>query len=148
MLRTITTRTGKLTASLALSALLLGTASAGEPAGENWHRDWPTAWRDSQAQSRPILLYITMDNCYCCDQMSQQTYADAGVQSELQNQFVVASISVEEHRRLVEHLKIRSFPTTIIMGADRQILDCMSGYVGPQKMRTRLEAATAKLAQR
>ena len=138
-----------LTAALAIMfALLTSTASAAEPTGDAWHRDWASAYKDSQCRSRPILMFFTMKHCYSCERMNKETYSDEDIQRELESRFVLACIKLEEHTEFVQRLRIRSFPTTVIMSTDNKVLDCMQGYVGPEKLRTRLQAATAKVAQR
>ena len=138
-----------LTASLAIVFVLLNsTASTAEPTCDSWHRDWASAYKDSQCRSRPILMFFTMKHCYSCERMKKETYSDEHLQRELESQFVLASINLEEHPEFVQRLRIRSFPTTVIMSTDNKVLDCMQGYVGPDKLRTRLQAATAKVAQR
>ena len=149
MLRQFVFKLALFSTSLAVVIVLLtATAFAGEPSGDAWHRDWASAYKDSQCRSRPILMFFTMKHCYSCEKMSKDTYSDEDIQRELESQFVLASINLEEHPEFVKRLRIRSFPTTVIMSTDNKVLDCMQGYVGPEKLRTRLQAATAKVAQR
>ncbi len=137
---------------LPLVALLLvagtGVASAAEPAGENWHHDWQSAWRDSQAQNRPLVLFVTMEHCHYCEKMSRETYGDASVIEDIASGFVLASINSDTHPNLMRKLHVDAFPTTVIMGADAKVIDSMTGYVGPEQLRLRLKAAGAKVARR
>lgn len=150
MLRAVLIYLTRCPAALWIAPLLLfaAVAGGGEPAGKDWHHDWPTAWRDSQAQDRPILLFITMEHCHYCEKMSRETYADGGVVDELDSSFVRASIDSDRDPRLVRQLNVQAFPTTVILGPDAHVIDSMKGYVGPEQLRTRLRAASAKVARR
>jgi protein disulfide-isomerase len=134
-----------------LFALLMLTASgvgAGEPAGKNWHRDWNSAWKASQAQDRPILLFVTMENCHYCDRMCQNTYGNKQVLQDLERGYVLASIDSDRNPNLVRRLNVRLFPTTLIIGRDNKVIDSMPGYVGPEQLRSRLKTAETRLAAR
>lgn len=148
VLRTQSTYLKKAQPPLIALMLLAGAAVAGggEPAGENWHRDWQSAWRDSQAQNRPMVLFVTMEHCHYCDKMSRETYGDASVIDDLASGFVPASINSDTHPNLMRKLNVDVFPTTVIMGSDAKVIDSMTGYVGPEQLRRRLKAAGAKAA--
>jgi thioredoxin-related protein len=133
---------------LALMLTACGAALAGEPAGSNWHRDWRSAWQASQAQSRPILLFVSMEHCYHCTRMCRTTYSDNQVRQDIEGRFVLASIDSGRNPDLVRRLNVRLFPTTLIIGSDGQVIDAMPGYLGPQQLRSRLKTAETRIASR
>jgi uncharacterized protein YyaL (SSP411 family) len=134
--------------SLMMMLSLAAAGSAGEPEGEMWHRNWSGAWHDAQEQHRPLVLFITSGDCYHCERMSRDTYHDRQVMSDLRDQFVLASIESERYPKLLRTLKVQAFPTTVIITPDAQVIDAMTGYVGPEEMRTRLKAAQVKSVRR
>ena len=146
MLRTHRLYVQPLFAMLLVSAT--GVANAAEPAGKNWHGDWSTARRESQAQGRPILLFVTMDNCYYCTKMSHETFGDSHVMQDIERDFLLARVSSERNPDLVRRLNVRLFPTTVILGPDETVIDSISGYVGPQQFRSRLKSTGKRIARR
>jgi uncharacterized protein YyaL (SSP411 family) len=131
--------------------LLFAAASASnaaEPPGTKWHRDCNSAFEESQAQGRPILFFVTMDHCYYCEKMCRETYGDNQLLEDLERDYVLTSIDRERCPKLVRKLNVRVFPTTVIVGPDEKVIDSMTGFVRPEEMRSRLNAAGAKLASR
>lgn len=134
---------------ITLMLLVAGSAAgAGEPPGKNWHQDWTSAWKDSQTRGRPILFFVTMEHCHYCDKMCRETYRDDKVLEQLEREFVLASIDSDRYPNLVRKLNVEMFPTTVIVSPDARVIDSMSGYVGPERLRVRLQAAGAKIARR
>jgi uncharacterized protein YyaL (SSP411 family) len=135
-----------------LFALLLfaaaGAANAAEPPGQKWHRDCTSAFAESQAQGRPILFFVTMDHCYYCDKMCSETYGDNQLLEDIERDYVLASIDRKRCPKLVQKLNVRVFPTTVIVGPDETVIDSMTGFVRPDQLRSRLNAAEAKIAHR
>ncbi len=133
---------------LALLMLAASGVCASEPAGSHWHRDWNSASKASQAEGRPILLFVTMENCFHCDRMCQNTYGNKQVLQDLRRSYVLASIDSDRYPNLVRRLNVRLFPTTLIIGPDNKVIDSMRGYVGPEQLRSRLKTAETRLAAR
>ena len=125
-----------------------GAANAAEPPGANWHRDCNSAFAESQAQGRPILFFVTMDHCYYCEKMCQETYSDNLLVQDIERDYILASIDPERCPKLVRKLNVRVFPTTVIVGPDETVIDSMTGFVRPDQLRSRLNAAEAKIARR
>jgi uncharacterized protein YyaL (SSP411 family) len=125
-----------------------GATNAAEPPGKKWHRDCNSAFEESQAQGRPILFFVTMDHCYYCEKMCSETYSDNGLLEDIERDYVLASIDRKRCPKLVQKLNVRVFPTTVIVGPDETVIDSMTGFVGPDQLRSRLNAAEAKIARR
>jgi uncharacterized protein YyaL (SSP411 family) len=125
-----------------------GPANAAEPPGKNWHRDCTSAFEESQAQGRPILFFVTMDHCFYCEKMCRETYSDNRLLEDIERDYVLASIDRNRCPKLVRKLNVRAFPTTVIVGPDDTVIDSMTGFVGPDQLRSRLKSAEAKIASR
>ena len=119
-------------------------AYAAEPEAKTWHHDLRNAWQASQEQERPILIYVTMKCCYYCEKMRHDTYANTSVVDDIHRTYVPASIDSKRYPLLVERLNVRVFPTTIIVGHDGKVIDSISGYVGPEQMRSWLKTSAEK----
>ena len=146
MLRLRSTSTNKLGPLFCLLAIAASSvAYATEPSGENWHRDWDSALAASQEQGRPILCFVTMgDGCYYCEKMVRSTYSDPRVLEEIDRDFVLASIDSNRHPQIAKKLKVRLFPTTVIVGVDAKVIDSKAGYAGPDQLRSWLKTAATK----
>jgi thioredoxin-related protein len=121
-------------------------ACAAEPNAKSWHYDWNSAWQASQAEERPILLYVTMKCCYSCEKMRYQTYANSRVVDDIRRTYVPVTIDSNRHPELVEALKVRRFPTTFIVRQDGTVIDSITGYVVPEQMRSWLKTSAEKTA--
>jgi thioredoxin-related protein len=125
------------------------TAFASEPSGDNWLHDWDSARQASETQGRPILFFVTMgDGCYYCEKMVRSTYSDRRLVDEINRDFVLASIDSNRHPKIAKKLKVRLFPTTVIVGVDGEVIDSMPGYAGPDQLRSWLKSSGTQVAQR
>ena len=79
-----------------------------------------------------------MDGCLHCDKMIATTFRDIGVRQTLGTSFVAAAIKGSERPDLMDHLSIRSFPTTLLVSPEGEVLDQMVGYVDAEKFQSRL----------
>ena len=140
----------KSSAPLMCFALMVasGAVCAAEPEGKNWHHDWNSAWDASQAEGRPILIFVTRKCCFYCEKMRQDTYGNSSVVDDIQREFVPATIDSKIHPEIADKLNVRLYPTTVIIGSDGQVIDSKPGYVGPEQMRTWLRTSGTKIARR
>ena len=84
----------KTSARLLIVALMAtsGVVVAAEQSGDNWHHDWDSAWDASQADGRPILIFVTKKCCYYCEKMKNDTYGNTRVVDEIQPRAVCGDI--------------------------------------------------------
>ncbi len=112
-------------AVLAGCIMAIGTSCA---SAAGWIRDIDQAMELAQARQQPVLLFISMDRCSYCQKMIQTTFADANVRQALGDGYIPAAMKAAERPDLIRRLKIRSFPTTLIVQPNGQIVDQMTGY--------------------
>ena len=110
-----------------------------------WHSDLRSALQKTDNSERPLLLFVTMNNCRYCTLMKQQTYMNKKVVADVNGSFVPAKINAHRFTKLISKLGIRIYPSTIVIGPDRQVIEKIPGYVDADELRTRLAMATAKL---
>jgi protein disulfide-isomerase len=121
---------------------------AAEQGGKNWHHDWDSAWDASQAEGRPILIFVTKKCCFYCEKMKNNTYGNTSVVDDIQRDFVPLTIDSERYPNIVNKLNVRLFPTTVIIGSDATVIDSRAGYLGPDQMRSWLKTYGTRVAQR
>jgi protein disulfide-isomerase len=129
---------------------LVAVASIGERSVANevqldgWKTSHQEAWQAARAEHRPMLLYITTQNCFYCRKMVEETLSDADVAKDIQTSFVPVSLTAQANRLLVRKLRVKSYPTTVIISPGSVVLDYITGYVSPEELHTRLTTAARK----
>ena len=133
---------------VAVIGLTHGSDLLGQDSGRGWLRDVDQALRVAAAQQRPLLLYITMDGCTYCTKMVQTTLSHPDVRKLIGSSYVAAAIKNSERPDLMQKLKIRSFPTTLLVSPKGQILNQMNGYVDARRFQRQLaDAASPRQAR-
>jgi protein disulfide-isomerase len=103
-----------------------------------WRQDTYAAWKASQESGRPLVLFITSDNCPYCHLMDRNTFGDQNVLARLRKSFVAARIEATRHPELTTRLQIQAYPTTLVVDKTNRIVDAMPGYIEPREFERRL----------
>ena len=105
----------------------------GEAAAEEilWRHDTEGAWRQTVGERRPLLVFVTRDHCKHCARMKSETFADPQVRELVRNEFVPLEIDAASDRELIKELQIATFPTTLVISPEADLLDRFKGYVPP-----------------
>jgi len=106
-------------ACLALSgALLLSSASGGEPATIPWRTDEKQAFAEAARSGRPLLVDAWADCCAGCKLIDQNTWSDRRVQEEVAARFVPlrVDLSVEDSatEARMQELGVSALPAVLI----------------------------------
>ncbi len=132
---------------LALTAL----GSASEPSrgshSLNWEQDIRSAWQLAVKADRPMLVFLTMDDCIYCKKMKRTTLRDRQVVRDLQSQFVSVTLNVKDAPDLVKLLKVKSFPTTVIIETNGDVVESIAGFQSVKQLRERLHKTLRQVAQ-
>lgn len=133
---------------LALAAAAPAAAVAERPttAPKNivWHSKYDTAYRQMQAENRPMLVFVKSNACLYCKRMESQTYNHPAVIRDVQQSFVPAVINSANEPVLAQQLGARVYPTTVIISADGRIMDTIPGFVTADEFRSRLQKAKVR----
>jgi len=132
------TRIGSFIASL---MIFMGVA-ADQAAANGWLRDVEHGLRVAKAQQRPMVLFISSDGCVYCDKMIATTFSDLQVRRTLGTRFVATAIKSTERPDLMRKLKVRSFPTTVLVTPKGEVIEQIVGYVEPEKFNKLLATVT------
>ena len=127
--------------SLLILLVITSSLVAADFTVPGWHHDARQAWQLAREQQRPMLLYFTMSGCVYCRKMEHDTLADASVAQDIRDRFVAVHLTAELNAKLVRSLKVRSYPTTVIISPRAGVIDYIAGYVGPEQLRSRLQTA-------
>jgi thioredoxin-related protein len=128
-------------------AVATQTVSSPLPAKKNrelfQHSSYPKAWSAAQQSNRPILLYITMPGCSHCDKMMEETLHLPHVKQMISESFETVYVSRRTHAKLVKKLKVKWYPTTVLVGSNNKVVDVIEGYVDAKVFQSRLKVGLA-----
>jgi len=128
--------------TVALAAACCADFSAAEDVGfAGWQSDANQAWRSAQEAQRPLLLYITTENCVYCRKMERDSWSNQAVAEDVRREFVAANVNAAKNMELVRKLQVRAYPTTVIISPSKGVVDHITGYVPPRELHIRLAAA-------
>lgn len=80
-------------------------------------------------------------------QLLLSTFREQAVAAVLSKDMVPVRILAEEQERLVEALRVRSYPMLIVADADGRILGSRAGFMAPEKLQPWLREVLAKKKQ-
>jgi thioredoxin-like negative regulator of GroEL len=107
------------------------------------YTSYGAAWTSAQATNRPILVFATSANCPHCVRMVGQTLQAPQVSRFVNDSFETVYVHRSEQPELAAKLRIRYFPTTIVVGPNNQVLDVIEGYVDANSFAQRLQTSVA-----
>jgi thioredoxin-related protein len=107
------------------------------------HKSYPKAWTAAQQSNRPILLYVTMPGCPHCDKMMEETLGSPHVKQMVSESFETVYVSRRTNPKLVKSLKVKWYPTTVLVGSNNKVVDVIEGYVDAKTFQTRLKVGLA-----
>ena len=131
-------------------ALLMLSAISGnlQAAGIEWLTSPAAAAEAAEKQGKPILVYVTSDNCYYCRQMDAQTWKDSDVAELVSSTHVPLKVSARTNPEFVRNLRVKGYPTTICFSSKRRYLNRVEGFVPAFALRDRLQAKHNAVAVR
>jgi len=80
-----------------------------------------------------------MTGCPHCVKMIDETYHAPKVEEIVSSSFETLHVSRRSHPTLVRKLKIKWYPTTVLVGANNKVLDVIEGYVDAKTFQKRLQ---------
>jgi thiol-disulfide isomerase/thioredoxin len=107
------------------------------------HSSYPAAWTSAQKSNRPILVFASAPNCPHCVRMIGETYQSPQVKRFLNDSFETVYVDRAEQPTLTAKLRVRLFPTTLVVGPDNVVLDVIEGYVDSKTLAQRLQTSVA-----
>ncbi len=87
------------------------------------------AWKATQEQGRPLLVFVTAKQCAYCVKMKQATFADPNVAATINGSFVPLVIDGGGNSPLLKELGVTAFPATFVISGNAEVLDRVNGFV-------------------
>lgn len=127
--------------SACIVLMLAARAPAGDATQVSWHSDVDTAWKATQEHGRPLLVFVTRDECFYCTQMKEKTYSHALVAGTINSSYVPLVLDGRGSSQLLKELRVAAYPCTFVISPQAVILDRIDGYVTPEAFANRLSTA-------
>ena len=108
--------------------LFFGSHGASASGAAGWTNEVERALQGAAERGQSVLLYVSSDQCKYCTQMVQTTLAEPRLRQAIEQGFVPVSINGRERPDLVRRLKIRSFPTTVVLDARGRVVRQVVGF--------------------
>ncbi len=104
---------------------------------------YPLAWTAAQQTNRPILVFVTSPSCPHCTRMLGETFRQPTVSKVVAESFESVFVDRFEQPALAAKLKVRLFPTTIVVAPNNKVIDVIEGYVDSATFSRRLQTTLA-----
>lgn len=123
------------------SATIASSGLLNEP---RWHEELETGWEASKETGRPMLIFITTEQCTFCDAMKENTLCDPTVRERLFRRFIPIRLRPDANNRVLSRIKVTTFPTTLVAHPRGKVLAHRIGYQPVDRFHELLsEVATA-----
>ncbi len=93
-----------------------------------WRNDYNQALAESEKRGLPIFIDFTMVPCFFCDKLESTTFRDPRIIESLNRQFIPLRIRGDIEKKLSSDLRINGYPTLVLAGPGRKILEMKEGY--------------------
>jgi thioredoxin-related protein/YHS domain-containing protein len=93
-----------------------------------WHTSLRTAGQESIRTGKPVLIQFTATWCTYCHKMLETTFHDPKVVRHVNEFFVPVLLDADDNEKVVEILKVDSFPSTVIVSSKQELLAKFSGF--------------------
>ncbi|MCH2594673.1 MAG: thioredoxin family protein [Pirellulales bacterium] len=88
---------------------------------------------------------MCMPNCPHCVKMQQHTLELPHVEKLVTSSFETLNVNRTTHAKLVQKLKIKCYPTTLLVDPNNKVLDMIEGYVDAKKFQVHLQTGLASM---
>lgn len=103
------------------------------------HSNYSVAWYAAKKSKRPMLLFVSMPRCPHCVRM-KTTYKQLEVDMLVSESFETVYVDSATNAKLVKQLKVKRYPTTIVIGTNNKVQDVIEGYVDSKTLQHRLKS--------
>ena len=96
-----------------------------------WHRDLRRAIEVAKSEGKLIVADVYTDWCGWCKKMDKEIYSDPAIVA-LSRQQVFLKVNAEdggEGQSFAEQMRVKGYPTTIILDGNGRVLNIAQGYI-------------------
>jgi thioredoxin-like negative regulator of GroEL len=104
-----------------------------------WRPDYASARREALEKNRPLLIDFRTNPCVWCDRLDAAVFHEPTIVRLLNERFIPLRVDADKEPRLTADLRIESFPTVVLAGADGRILDVQVGFLAAAGFQEKLQ---------
>lgn len=97
--------------------------------GIPWQNSVAAARTLASQSKRPILAFVTSNDCVHCRKMEEEVWSDASIIRMVEDGFVPLELNAERDTEVVAALGVPGFPTTIVFSPDAKYVTSRAGYI-------------------
>ncbi len=130
------TRQFNLSTTALFTAVLLFVLAGGQAfaQGARWHTSPQQAVDQANTSGKMIIVSVGADWCHFCKKMDKEVWRDDRVSRFVAKSYVPLKITDEDHGDLIQALRVKAFPTTLVFTSDRRLVARLEGFVAAEKM--------------
>lgn len=119
--------------TLLACALAVSSAQAnGERIG--WQTSYAQAYEQAVKTQRPLVIKFTAPGCAQCEKLQTETMVDETVVKLIEERYVALELDTERNAELIEKFRVQSFPATLVVNPDLQIVKRIEGFQSASAM--------------
>ncbi|EMI52856.1 thioredoxin family protein [Rhodopirellula sallentina] len=96
--------------------------------GLRWHDNLESGWKEAKATGRPMVIFITSEQCVYCDAMKRDTLCDESIRKRLLSRFVPIRLRPGPNNRVLSRIDVPAYPTTLIAHPKGKVIAHRVGY--------------------
>ena len=99
-----------------------------------WIDDPAEALAEAARTGKPIVAYVTSAHCGYCRKMERETWSEPAVGSLVTERFVPLRLHADKNPAEVQALRVRAFPTTVLISSEGRAFAGRSGFMAPPEL--------------
>jgi tetratricopeptide (TPR) repeat protein len=108
-----------------------------------WRTDYDAARKESSEKGLPLFLELISEGCFHCKRLEAGPLRDPAIVALLADRFIPVRVDGATSPKLVEALRVQSYPTIVLAHADGRIADVIEGYRDAKLLHEHLQRALA-----
>ena len=84
---------------------------------------------DAQTNNKSVFLIFDQDSCYYCDLLKQDVLSDSDVQKQLNENYNVVFVDINEQYDIAADFQVMGTPTCIVIDSNGKEIARIDGYM-------------------
>lgn len=106
--------------------------------------DLNQALTSAKSKKKPILVVFEQDDCEWCDLLKDKVLSNPEVQKELNKNFIVTFVDMNQNYQTADEYKILGTPTEVFLDHEGNEIDRIQGYEREDKFMEKLKEINAR----